>query len=212
MRTPLLLAALMATALPVMANAQTYDAGCRRANSDTKTTGTVLGAIGGALLGSAVAGRHDRGTGAVIGGLGGAVVGNQIARGSTHPCPEGYEYVAPPTPAYGPPPQTRDGYDRGGYNQDRYGPAREGTFWYGAPEGVHERIDFIQERINRSAYDRRLSRREVRSLTADLNDIRRQERHLQYRDGGRLNAPDHSYLMDRLDRLSRRLHWQADRG
>ena len=42
-----------------------------------KTTGTILGGVGGALLGNAVS--HGGG-GAVIGGLGGAVVGHQIGK------------------------------------------------------------------------------------------------------------------------------------
>ena len=45
-----------------------------------RTAGTLAGAGLGALLGSAVAGHGDRTTGAVIGGIGGAVVGNQVAK------------------------------------------------------------------------------------------------------------------------------------
>ena len=42
-----------------------------------KTTGTVLGGVGGALLGNSIS--HGGG-GAVIGGLGGAVVGHEIGK------------------------------------------------------------------------------------------------------------------------------------
>jgi outer membrane lipoprotein SlyB len=41
--------------------------------------GTIVGGVGGAVVGSAVAGRHDRGTGAVLGAIGGALLGNAIA-------------------------------------------------------------------------------------------------------------------------------------
>ena len=43
------------------------------------TGGTIVGGVGGAVVGSAVAGRGDRGVGAVLGGLGGALLGNAIA-------------------------------------------------------------------------------------------------------------------------------------
>lgn len=54
--------------------------GCQAYAHNRKVTGTVIGALGGALLGSAVAGHGDKGTGALIGGVGGAVVGNQLSR------------------------------------------------------------------------------------------------------------------------------------
>ena len=60
-------------AVPTFASAR--DA-CQQRAHDRKVTGTVLGAVGGALVGGAVGDTK----GAVIGGLGGAVVGNQLAR------------------------------------------------------------------------------------------------------------------------------------
>jgi uncharacterized protein YcfJ len=45
---------------------------------DRKTTGTIVGAAGGALLGNAM---WHGGGGAVIGGVGGAVAGHEIAKG-----------------------------------------------------------------------------------------------------------------------------------
>lgn len=42
-----------------------------------KNTGTVIGGVGGALLGNSIS---KGGGGAVIGGLGGAVVGHEIAK------------------------------------------------------------------------------------------------------------------------------------
>ena len=61
---------LAAVALPGLAAAQDY-AGCVRSNQNSNTEGTLLGSPGGALAGSALAGRHDRGLGAVLGAVGG---------------------------------------------------------------------------------------------------------------------------------------------
>jgi hypothetical protein len=72
------LAALVA--LPLLAGATAADASCRgRAN-----TGTVIGGVGGALLGNSIS--HGGG-GAIIGGLGGAVVGHEIAKGGCNTAP-----------------------------------------------------------------------------------------------------------------------------
>ena len=54
---------------------------CRRSNG---TTGLLIGAAGGALLGREIAGRYgDRTLGAILGAAGGAILGRAIDRGST---------------------------------------------------------------------------------------------------------------------------------
>jgi hypothetical protein len=75
LRTTLTSATLAAlVALPLIAGPTAASASCRgRAN-----TGTVIGGVGGALLGNSIS--HGGG-GAVIGGLGGAVLGHQVAKG-----------------------------------------------------------------------------------------------------------------------------------
>ncbi len=65
------LAALVAA--PLLIGSTDAAASCQ----SRKTTGTVLGGVGGALLGNSIS--HGGG-GAVLGGLGGAVVGHEIAR------------------------------------------------------------------------------------------------------------------------------------
>jgi uncharacterized protein YcfJ len=65
------LAALVAA--PLLIGATDASASCQ----SRKTTGTVLGGVGGALVGNSIS--HGGG-GAVIGGLGGAVLGHEIAR------------------------------------------------------------------------------------------------------------------------------------
>jgi len=74
MRSTLMMAGLaVLITTPSLAQARTY---CDARGHDRKVAGTMLGAVGGALIGNAVAPRG----GALIGGLGGAVVGNQLAR------------------------------------------------------------------------------------------------------------------------------------
>ena len=74
MRRALMIAGLAALiAAPSVASAES----CQHRAHDRKVTGTVLGGIGGALIGNAIS--HNT-TGAVLGGVGGAVVGNQVAR------------------------------------------------------------------------------------------------------------------------------------
>ena len=62
-----------ALVLPLLIAPATASASC----SDRKVEGTVLGGVGGALIGGAL----GHGTGALIGGLGGAVVGHEVAAG-----------------------------------------------------------------------------------------------------------------------------------
>ncbi|HEV2530097.1 glycine zipper 2TM domain-containing protein [Phenylobacterium sp.] len=82
MRKTIASAALAAlVALPLIAGPTGASASCRgRAN-----TGTVIGGVGGALVGNSIS--HGGG-GAVIGGLGGAVLGHEIGKSgctsSTH--------------------------------------------------------------------------------------------------------------------------------
>lgn len=52
----------------------------RQRNRCSNTTGTVLGAIAGGLLGNSVAGRGDRTLGAVLGAGAGALAGRAIDR------------------------------------------------------------------------------------------------------------------------------------
>ncbi len=80
-------AATMAAAL-ALAGASPASAACRGA-----TTGTVVGGVGGALIGNAIS--HNAG-GTILGGLGGAVVGHEIGRsgcgGSRTHAARGYRY------------------------------------------------------------------------------------------------------------------------
>jgi len=197
MRNKLFIAGLLAAvAAPTLALAQP-DPGCVRSNTATTGTGVALGAIGGALIGNAIGGRHSRGTDTALGAVAGGVAGGALANQHNDPCPQGYYRPDGPPPAYGP----GDGPPPGG-----------GGFWAGAPTRLHDRIDFIQNRINRGASNGRINPRDARYANHDLNDIRRQENDMRNRDGGHLSPPDRDYLQSRLDNLSQRLHWDARWG
>ena len=82
----ILFAAGLTLAVAVSSAAQARS-GCEAYAHNRKVTGTVVGALGGGLLGAAVAGHGSKGTGALVGAGLGAVVGNQMSR--TH-CRGGY--------------------------------------------------------------------------------------------------------------------------
>lgn len=68
---------------PVYANTRVWqgDDGryyCRKSNG---TTGLIIGAAGGALLGREIAGRGDRTLGAILGAAGGALLGRAVQKG-----------------------------------------------------------------------------------------------------------------------------------
>ncbi len=74
MKHQILMAALATVlALPLAAAPTTASASC----AGRKMTGTVLGGLGGALIGNSLA---RGGGGALVGGIGGAVLGHEIAR------------------------------------------------------------------------------------------------------------------------------------
>ena len=77
------LAALLA--LPMLAAPTDADASCK----SRKVNGTILGGVGGALLGGAVT--HGS-TGPIVGGVGGALVGREIGKSG---CNKSRAYYAP---------------------------------------------------------------------------------------------------------------------
>jgi hypothetical protein len=71
------------------------------------------------------------------------------------------------------------------------------TFWRGAPDGLQQRIDWLQQRINRGIADGSMDRGEARRAQFQLDALKR----------------DASALDARLDDLSRNLRWaRNDRG
>lgn len=72
-----------ALALPLLTAPTGASASC----TDRKVTGTVVGGVGGALIGNSIA---RGGGGALLGGLGGAVLGHEVARSTCRH--ERYDY------------------------------------------------------------------------------------------------------------------------
>ena len=62
-------------AISTLAAAPAAEAACQK-----RTTGTVVGALTGGLLGHTVAGRGDRTEGALLGAAAGGLVGNQVTK------------------------------------------------------------------------------------------------------------------------------------
>jgi hypothetical protein len=185
----LLITGLIAAALPAVAMAQPEDPNCLRSNHDTRVEGTVLGAVAGGLIGGAL----GHGTGAAVGAVGGAVAGNAIAGSRNQPCPPGYYRAAPPPPpgyGNGPPPQ---------------------AFWNGAPSDLHERVDFMQSRLEDAARTGRLSSDQAHRAFEELHRVRDSIRSLAYRDHG-LTPDDRAYVQAELDHLGASVHWMERTG
>ncbi|MBI1182141.1 MAG: glycine zipper 2TM domain-containing protein [Alphaproteobacteria bacterium] len=53
----------------------------RHCKRDNGTSGAIVGAVGGGLVGNAVAGHHDKAVGTILGAAGGALIGRELDRG-----------------------------------------------------------------------------------------------------------------------------------
>jgi len=107
---------------------------CVKSSGNT-ASGAVIGGLFGALLGSSVAGYHDRGAGALMGGIagaaGGAAVGSAQDNATSPGCPPGFVL-------------RREAAD---FYYDGYG----GNYYYAAPAGYHPWI-FVEGRWNYRPY------------------------------------------------------------
>ena len=95
MRKVILVLAAASLAAPVMPSAAvasgTYNgevwrdsSGRLRCKRPNGTTGLIVGAAGGALIGRAIDTRGERATGTILGAAAGALVGREIDRGRYH--------------------------------------------------------------------------------------------------------------------------------
>jgi hypothetical protein len=87
-----------------------------------------------------------------------------------------------------------------------------GAFWRGAPGSTWDRIQFLQQRIDRGIADNSLNRGEAMRAQAQLRNIRQQAWQMRRRDGGQLSGRDNAWLQSQLDNLSRRLRWARHNG
>lgn len=99
--------------------------------------------------------------------------------------------------------------DRGDV-RDR-GPGREGgwdrnTIWQGAPDNPYERIQFLQDRINRGVADGSLERRQAWRANRELSQVRQWIRRMHWH-GERLTPEQRERVQARLDDISRQIRW-----
>jgi hypothetical protein len=97
-----------------------------------------------------------------------------------------------------PPPSTGD------WNPD--------AFWRGAPEGPRERIEFLQDRINRGKQDGSLDPHEADRAQRELDGVRGWVRRSHYDNGGPLTAEQRDRIQGRLDAISRQIRWMRHDG
>ncbi|HEX4739141.1 MAG TPA: glycine zipper 2TM domain-containing protein [Allosphingosinicella sp.] len=85
-------------------------------------------------------------------------------------------------------------------------------FWRGAPADPWERIQYLQNRIDRGISDGSLDRREAYRAQSRLRQIRQDAWQMRRRNGDRLSGRDAADLQARLDDLSRSLRWMRHNG
>lgn len=225
MRKLLLCGALAAATLaaPAIASAQP-----RCVNPRTNATaGALVGAAGGALVGSQLAGRGSRDKGAILGALGGAVLGGAVGNSEVR-CPDGYyreegghyydnsggeyryEGGPPPGAGYGPPPPGQ-AYGPPPPPGPAYGPGPRGGFWEGAPERISDRIAFTEQHVRTALSRGWVDRREGREDLRLIAEVRRYQSDARARSGGRLRPEDRQYIMEKLDYIGQRVRWEGGR-
>nr|WP_295110494.1 hypothetical protein [uncultured Caulobacter sp.] len=115
--------AIGAMALPALAPSEADAASCR----SRKATGTVIGGLGGALVGNAIS---KGGGGLLIGGVGGALIGREIGKSGCHRTRTAYYSSSPRNVSYQPSqpaPVRQVYYDQMG-NPVASGTVQNGTF------------------------------------------------------------------------------------
>jgi hypothetical protein len=73
--------------------------------------------------------------------------------------------------------------------------------------GIDQRLDWMQQRLDRGRADGSLDRREARRVQDEINHIRWQVRSVRDRQGGRLYDRQRDEFQARLDRLNDRIRW-----
>ncbi|MFN3514150.1 MAG: glycine zipper 2TM domain-containing protein [Phenylobacterium sp.] len=127
-------------AVPSYAAAQSrYADSCHEQQRRQATTGTIVGGVAGALLGSGVAARGVKTEGAVLGGAVGAVAGHQIAKNNTKCAPPPPRRVATQGAAVQRSSQQRNVYAQPSncrWVQDQYGGRTHSFEVCRSPDGV----------------------------------------------------------------------------
>ena len=87
-----------------------------------------------------------------------------------------------------------------------------GAFWRGAPDSPRERIQFLQDRVNRGVADGSLDRREARRVNRELDGVRQWIHRMHWEDAGRLTPDQRGRVQGRLDQISRQIRWLRHNG
>ena len=87
-----------------------------------------------------------------------------------------------------------------------------GAFWRGAPDSPYQRIQFLQDRVDRGIADGSIDRREAARVDRELNGVRGWMHHLHWEDAGRLTPDQRAQVQGRLDGISRQIHWMRRTG
>ena len=117
--------------------------------------------------------------------------------------------MPPPPPGWNggpPPPGAGPGWHRGGPGWDG------NAFWRGAPDSPRDRIQFLQDRVNRSVADGSLDRHEAWRVNRELNDLRRWIQRKHWQDQGPLNPDQRAQVQGRLDQISQQIRWMRHNG
>ena len=85
------------------------------------------------------------------------------------------------------------------------------TIWQGAPDNPYERIQFLQDRINRGISDGSLDRREAWRANRELNGVRQWIRRMHWQ-GERLSPDQRAQVQAHLDNISRQIRWERHNG
>lgn len=114
----------------------------------------------------------------------------------------------------GPPPPQGWGQQRGwGHPGQQGGPGWDGNaFWRGAPDSPRDRIQFLKDRVNRGIGDGSIDRREANRVNHELDDTSRWIKRMHWEDAGRLSPGQNSQVQQRLDSISRQIHWMRRSG
>jgi uncharacterized membrane protein YccC len=107
-------------------------------------------------------------------------------------------------------PAAAQNYNRN-YNPN-YSQGNGNEFWRGAPSDTLERIQYLQQRIDRGRSDGSLTPEEAARAEGQLQQIRREAWQMRNRDGGRLDGRDSAAVQARLDDLSQRIRWLRHNG
>ena len=91
------------------------------------------------------------------------------------------------------------------------GPWNPNACWRGAPANPYERIQFLQNRVNRGVADGSLDRREAWRVNRELNGVREWIRRMHW-NGGRLTPDQRARVQARLDDISRQIRWMRHNG